>query len=229
LGADYRVVEIAMSSGDVVARREGRADLGMYVGVFAAAVVTVVLVGISARILDYVGGESARRSAWALAGVGLAVGGGVSLVLPWRGAVALCGPALLGVWFLLKASSHPTYVSALMAAAFLPLGVVLVGGVRVGNALIACVVGALGAVVGWVLGPWLMGVAGAEASWFLAAAAISTAALGDGAVGRAKWAWVVAFFAAAVGAMLAAIQIGTAPMRLEYHMHTPRILEQSDH
>jgi hypothetical protein len=204
----------------------------MYVGIFAAGAVAAVLVRVVPAILNYVGAYGAARQVVGLAATGLAIGGAIALPWPRRDVpatvLALCGPGLLAIWFALKESSHPTYVSVLMSTAFVPLGMVLVGGIRTASGLIAGIVGVAGLASGWGFSRWLVRTSGPEATWLIAAAIIATAALALRPCGRAKWQWVIAFIAAPTAAMLAAIQITTAPMRLEYHLHTPNFLERGD-
>jgi hypothetical protein len=209
-------------------QREGQ--VGVYVAVFASAAVFNVLFHVIPTILSFVGAPEPQRRTIAVA-IGVAVAGSSFLIPTWRQAIAwliaLAGPIILGVWFSLKKTSDPNPVTALMAVALLPPSLIVFGGLRVATVWKAVVALILGAGLGEVLGHRLRGAVGAEATWLLAAAMIAAASLAQRPTKWTGWRWVIGFAAASTAVMLAAIQIGIGSMRLEYHLPTPKAVENS--
>jgi hypothetical protein len=200
----------------------------LYIAVFASAAVFNVLFHVIPKILSFVGAPEPERRALAIAvGVG---GGAAGVLIPMtRGIIAwlitLAGPVILGVWFSLKKTSDPNPVTVLMAAALVPLSLIVFSGLRLLTAWKAAIAIVLGALAGKGLGHWLRDTVGPEATWLLAAAIISAASLAQKPVGQARVRWVLGFLTAAVAVMLVAVQIKLEPMRLEWHLPVPRTLE----
>ena len=199
-------------------------DATVYVAAFASAAVFNILFHVIPDVLRYVGAPEKRTIVLAL--ISLAFGAALLLARPPRQAFAwvftLTGPVVLAAWFLLKNTYRPTPVSILMGTALLPLGVTLVGAFRLASVWKLAIAAILGAALGELLAHRLRDAVGPEATWLLAAALASAAALAQSPVGQGRFRWPIAFLTAAAAVMFAAIQIKLEPMRLEWHLPSPK-------